>query len=279
MISRSAVKSLKNEPPEIVPLPQEIVNVSHYRQKAGLQPVPRKILPHMECVELLTHGRGWVRDGEDWRELLPGDLVWNSPGDETIGRSDPVRPYGCLAVVFKVRPVKGRGIRRFSIWPDQQEVRRLTEQAVRAFLDPSFDRHTLMGYLQGTLLFKVRCYEALRKVERYPEGVRLVLDRIERGYGESLSIQDLARDAGWSPPHLHAVFRAHVGNTPHQSLIERRLRAAKEKLVSTTDSVKEIAGACGFSDAPAFVHAFKKSSGVTPVVFRSHYLRGPSLRE
>ena len=279
MISRHATKARKNASPAGVPPPLEIVNVSHYRQMAGVQPVPRKILPHLECVELLTQGRGWVRDGDAWRELLHGDLVWNSPGDETIGRSDPVRPYGCLAVVFKVRQVKGRGIRRFSIWPDQQEVRRLTEQAVRAFLDPSFDRHALMTYLQGTLLFKVRCYEALQKVERYPEGVRLVFDRIEREYGEALSIQDLAKEAGWSPPHLHAVFRAHVGSTPHQSLIERRLRAAKEKLVATTDSVKEIAGACGFSDAPAFVHAFKKNTGVTPVVFRSHYLRGPSRRE
>lgn len=270
---------MKKEAPKIVPPPQEIVNVSHYRQKAGLQPESRRIRPHLECVELLTHGRGWVRDGDGWREVLPGDLVWNSPGDETIGRSDPVRPYGCLAVVFKVRQARGRGIRRFSIWPDQQEVRRLTEQAVQAFLDPSFDRHTLMDFLQGTLLFKVRCYEALRKVERYPEGVRVVLDRIEREYGEALSIQDLAREAGWSPPHLHSVFRAHVGSTPHQSLIERRLRAAKEMLVSTTDSVKQIAGTCGFSDAPAFVHAFKRNVGVTPAVFRSHYLRGPSPRE
>lgn len=257
-------------------MPVEIVNVSHYRQQPGLQPFPRKILPCLECVELLTQGRGWVRDGEDWREVLPGDLVWNSPGDETIGRSDPLRPYGCLAVVFRVRQPGGRGIRRFSIWPDQPEVRHLTEQTVRAFLDTTFDRSTLMNYLHSTLLFRVRCYEALSKLERYPEGVRIVLDRIEREYGEPLPVQELARAAGWSAPHLHAVFRAHVGTTPHQSLMERRLRAAKEKLVATTDSVKEIAGTCGFSDAPAFVHAFKKNTGMTPVVFRSHYLRGPA---
>lgn len=278
MNRRSGTGRLRGETGS-VPSPVEIVNVSHYRQKPGLQPVPRRILPRLECVELLTQGRGWVRDGEKWRELLPGDLVWNSPGDETIGQSDPSRPYGCLAVVFRVNEKNGRGIRRFSIWPDQQEVRRLTEQSVRAFLDPFFDRGTLLNYLHGTLLFRVRCYEALRKLERYPEGVRMVLDRIERDYGEALSIEELARSAGWSKPHLHAVFREHVGTTPHQSLMERRLRAAKEKLVARTDSVKEIAATCGFSDAPAFVHAFKKSTGVTPVVFRSHYLRDPDFEK
>lgn len=260
------------------PAPLELVNVSHYRQPPGTQPVPRKILPHLECVELLTQGRGWVRDGAEWRELLPGDLVWNSPGDETIGRSDPSRPYGCLAVVFRVRQAKGRTVRRFSIWPEQQDVSSLTEQTVRAFHDPSFDRAVLAAYLHSTLLFRVRCYEALRKVERYPEGVRLVLDRIDRAYAGPLPVSELARGAGWSLPHLHAVFREHVGNTPHQVLMERRLRAAKESLVATTASVKEIAARCGFSDAPAFVHAFKRSTGVTPAVFRSHYLRSPAPR-
>ena len=53
-------------------------------------------------MELVTTGRGWVRDGGDWREVTAGHLLWNDSGDETIARSDFADPYRCLAVRLRV---------------------------------------------------------------------------------------------------------------------------------------------------------------------------------
>jgi AraC-like DNA-binding protein len=99
-----------------------------------------------------------------------------------------------------------------------------------------------------------------------------VIDTIEADYAHPLRIEHLARVAGWSTAHLHEMFRNHVGVSPHQLLLQRRLRAAKELLLAKTESVKEIANACGFGNSPAFVRVFKKHTGRTPAVFRQHYL-------
>ena len=267
---------MKKETAQPHPWPRDLTSVWHYRQALGTQPVPRTITLGTEYIELMTSGRGWVRDGGKWHEVLPGDLVWNCPGDETIGRSDPARPYNCLAAVFRVKEAKGRRVRRFSIWSDLQEAKKFADETVRHFHDPGFDRRVLKDYMYATLIFRVRQHENLMEVERLPEGIRAALERIERDYARRLTIRALARLAGYSPPHLHDLFRQHLNTTPHRVIVERRLRAAKELLAGTTKSIKEIAGACGFADSPAFVHAFKKNTGMTPASFRLHYLSAAS---
>jgi AraC-like DNA-binding protein len=255
----------------------EIVATSHYRQPPGTQPNARVIVEFLECVELVTGGRGWIRDGSTWREVLAGDLLWNSPSHETIGRSDESNPYSCLAVVFRVPKKNGRGIRRFSVWPDLQEVRRFTERTIAAFHDPHFDRRVLGDFVHGTLLYHSQCHAEAEKRLRYPFGIVAVLKEIEVNYASPLSLASLASVAGLSSTHLHNVFRDCTGTSPHQMLIERRLRAAKEMLLATNASVKETAHACGFGDSPAFVRTFKVAMGTTPAAFRSRYWSSSSL--
>ena len=54
----------------------------------------------------------------------------------------------------------------------------------------------------------------------------------------------------------------------HEYLTFIRLQRAALELVSTADSVTEIALRCGFSDGNYFKDAFKKKYGVTPSKYR-----------
>ncbi len=251
--------------------PRELINVTHYHQSAGVHPQPRMIPRHHECVELVTAGRGWVRQRDEWIEVTAGDLVWNSPGDQTIGRSEFDDPYRCLAVVLRVGAPQGRSISRFSVWPDVLAVKKFSDEVVGLFLNDSFDRAFLMHYIDAVLYMQVCRYTAARRAQRYTPPVRVALDIMESRFSHPLFVKDVARLAGVSAPHLHELFRHHVGATPHQWLIQRRIREARERLVRTTDSVKETAHACGFNDASSFTHAFRKSTGLTPSAFRAHY--------
>jgi AraC-like DNA-binding protein len=251
--------------------PRELINVIHYHQTAGIHPQPRMIPRHHECVELVTAGRGWVRQGDDWIEVTAGDLIWNSPGDQTIGRSEFGDPYRCLAVVLRVATPQGRQIPRFSAWPDVAAAKKFTREVTDLFLDDSFDRTFLMNYIDAVLYMQVCQHAVARRVQRYTPPVRTALDIMESRFSHPLLVEAVARLAGVSSPHLHELFRHQVGATPHQWLIQRRIREARERLVRTTDSVKETAHACGFSDASSFTHAFRKSTGLTPSAFRAHY--------
>ena len=95
------------------------------------------------------------------------------------------------------------------------------------------------------------------------------MDRIGRDFSYPLRIEELAKEAGWSVSHLHNEFLKQTQNTPHQTLIKRRIHVAKERLLCTSDSVKEIAMNCGFFDVAAFAHTFKNHTGETPSAFRA----------
>ncbi|MEO8207265.1 MAG: helix-turn-helix transcriptional regulator, partial [Chthoniobacterales bacterium] len=64
----------------------------------------------------------------------------------------------------------------------------------------------------------------------------------------------------------------HLHTTPHQILMSLRLRAACERLVSTSQPMKQIASECGFTDASTFTHAFKAGRGLTPKAYRQRYM-------
>jgi len=258
--------------------PLELQNVVYYRQPSTTQPTARVFGVGEEYVELVTAGRGWVIHKDEWREVRPGDLIWNRRGDSTIGKSDPANPYECLAVEFRVRAIvqaKGNSCpARFSIWADQQAVERFASEASRLFLDSRFDRAVLLQYLHGVLIFQVHCHAASVRSNRYSPGVRAVLDWMESEFSEDITIAGMARKAGWSEPHFHEMFRTEVGFSPHQWLLQKRINFARERLLNSHDSIKETAHHCGFQSSASFIHAFKKMAGTTPGEFRRIYRGG-----
>jgi len=255
--------------PSNIPPFRGLKGVTHFHQPRGRQPGMREIKPFSELVELVTAGSGAVYHRDRWIAVSPGSLLWHVPGDHTIGRSDPDDPYRCLAVQLKVGRGGKRRVPRITRWSELDEVERFTREAVRGFLDERFDRETLGIYLFGRLLFQAKLHGHRSGPEDLPEPLRLMMRRIEQDYAGSLALEDLAREAGWSVPHLHAVCREKLGDTPHHLLIKRRIRAARVRLVSSRDPVKQIAVECGFGSAAAFCHLFRKETGLTPAAYRT----------
>ena len=257
-----------------IPPPVTLEHLGHFHHSAGKHPTHSITTPsYHERVELVTGGRGWILHGNEWREVVPGDLIWNAPGDPTIGRSDIENPYHCLSALFRVRRSKGMGVPRFSKWPDIEVINSFANETPPLMMDETFDRQLLRDYVFSRLLFQVRLSEKASRATQYPPPIRAVMARIERDFSHSLLLDDLAHEAGWSVPHLHAEFRKHVQTTPHKLLIQKRMRVARERLISTSEPVKSIAVECGFSDMAAFGHAFKAHTGQTPSAYRDYHLR------
>lgn len=247
--------------------------ISYYRQEPGRHPASFALPPYYERVELLLAGRGWILHENEWREVLPGDLIWNKPGDNTIGRSDFENPYHCIAVNLAPKKKHGIGVPRFSHWPEMEEVRAFARESVRLFLDEQFDHEALFEAVLGQLLFRVRLHAHEQGRRELPPPLHLVLQKIERDFSLPCRLEELAEIAGWSVAHLHEVFRRHLQTTPHQMLMRMRIRSARERLSSTNEPVKQIAVENGFSDSAAFTHAFKAETGMTPGKYRERALR------
>ncbi len=248
-----------------------IKRVVIYCQGKGTHPRAHRIPDYFERVELMTAGRGWIEEGGSWREVLPGDLIWNRPGDDTIGRSDFTNPYQCLAVTIQSKQKEGMKVPRFSKWMELNEVHDFTREMVAAHVSDQYPEELLRHYLLGRLLFQVRRYHTTTKRGEGSPRLQAVIEHLDGHYQEPCRMKELARISGWSIAHVHEVFREHLQTTPRQWLIQRRLREARVLLSSTLLSMKQVAAKCGFSDTAAFSRAFKFETGHPPSHFRKEY--------
>ncbi len=89
-------------------------------------------------------------------------------------------------------------------------------------------------------------------------------------YAQEITTHDVAKAVGFSPNYLSRKFRTASGIGLHEYLVFVRLQHAAQELLSTSDSITEIALRCGFSDSNYFKDSFKKKYGVTPRYYRKN---------
>ncbi len=93
---------------------------------------------------------------------------------------------------------------------------------------------------------------------------------IDQNYNKSISVEDIAREVNLSASYLTRCFRMQTGCSPHEYLTIRRIGAAKDLLLSTADTIREIAFAVGYRSEENFIRSFKSSVGVSPTYFRKY---------
>ncbi|PZV07068.1 MAG: DNA-binding response regulator [Leptolyngbya sp.] len=91
---------------------------------------------------------------------------------------------------------------------------------------------------------------------------------IEAHYRQPISLNDVAQDAGYSPAYLTSLVQSLTGRTVKQWIIERRMAEAKTLLTTTTNSIRQIAEASGYSDAGYFTRQFRQFHGISPQAWR-----------
>lgn len=88
--------------------------------------------------------------------------------------------------------------------------------------------------------------------------------------GENISVEQLAADLNISYSWFRKAFREYTGYAPAKYFQELRIQRAKQMLVGTPLSAKEIAVELGYGSAEYFYCMFKKSTGLTPHEYRSY---------
>src|SRR6266498_835982 len=85
---------------------------------------------------------------------------------------------------------------------------------------------------------------------------------------EPLDRETLASIAGFSIPHFHRVFTAHVGESAISYIRCLRMERAGRKLRMGAVDITEVALAAGYDSHAAFSKAFKQQFGFSPSEFR-----------
>lgn len=91
---------------------------------------------------------------------------------------------------------------------------------------------------------------------------------IEAHMDEPLDLAAVAGAAHYSKYHLHHIFTATVGMTPHDYIRRRRLTEAAKQLVFSGRPLSEIALTAGYGSQQAFTGVFKAMYKQTPLAYR-----------
>lgn len=92
-----------------------------------------------------------------------------------------------------------------------------------------------------------------------------VLRLVEREYrNPGLSVDRIAREAGYSRHHFSRLFRRETGTSPHAHLQQFRLQRALDQITTTDTPIKQIAFESGYRDYSYFCKEFKRWTHKTP---------------
>ena len=124
-------------------------------------------------------------------------------------------------------------------------------------------------YILGQLKYAYKQRSALEgKNEMLIDSARMI---IRNNLHTTLSPLDVALrlDIGYS--RFRKLFKTLTGLAPGQYHTQLKLEKAKEELVNTTKSIKEIAFELNFETQQYFAHLFKEHTGFTPNAFRKNF--------
>ncbi|MFA7230094.1 MAG: helix-turn-helix transcriptional regulator [Victivallaceae bacterium] len=91
---------------------------------------------------------------------------------------------------------------------------------------------------------------------------------IEKHSNEALNLKALGHRFFMSPEHLCRKFKAVYGISPLKYALDLKISTAKNMLLHSEYSIKEISDRMGFSDVYAFSKSFRKNAGIPPGKFR-----------
>lgn len=228
-------------------------------------------------IACISGGGSCKLAGREWK-LEAGDLLFLPPREHHVYKACEQSPWTIFWIHFRgVRAVDHLSNLAVSI---ENPVVSVDDPAVLVEAFEDTFRHATHGFSEaamtglstafGRLLGLAKVHQrAAGSRSRRAEGRLLkVLSQMREDFCRSWTLEELAREAGLSPPHFTELCRRQTGMAPLALLIRLRLQFAMDLLQQGNHNVAEAALAAGYEDPFYFSRLFKKHMGVTPSACR-----------
>lgn len=158
---------------------------------------------------------------------------------------------------------------------DDTHVHQIGSTIYQELLAPGFASDLFIESLSQTLVIHLlRKYAVFRREIPIKKGVlpppllATVMEYIHAHLDRNITLEEIAGIAHLSTFHFARLFKQTLGVPVHQYVLQKRLDAGKELLMTGTQTITEVAARTGFVDASHFSRHFKRRFGNSPVLMR-----------
>ena len=254
-------------------LPLRLTQVGTYSSPMGGSRKPASVEQNEVLVEIILEGTVY---GFEAVPVLHGEgSVFCHVGPQvSVSVSPPESYYSCLVVWLECERMDAPlDWPRTFPWKDRKALHFFAEEILRAFHYSGLDREVIGSLILARLDFELEGSRSQARTQAIHPQMSLATDFINKHYAQPLSLENVAEAAGVSVSHLHMLFRDHLGESPHQYLIQKRMRIAGHALATGDLPIKVVSAEVGYPNAESFCRAFRKFFGRSASEYRQAYTR------
>lgn len=178
-----------------------------------------------------------------------------------------IRPHSIMPLWNDI--VKQLG--RFPLLPiDSSPIEALIKLFLAAKEGAITDPYTASSYVYNFFMEFKKWANSNSIQSAMPPAIAKAVQWIDHHFANMISLEQLAEQVGLSKYHFLRSFTKAVGMTPNDYVNRKRIEHSIQLLLSTENSLEQIAQAVGYSNASYYIRVFRKMLGQTPATFRSH---------
>jgi AraC-like DNA-binding protein len=244
----------------------------------GTSNLPRlQIHEHSTVLLAIAAGKGMLEVNHQTYELMEGVVVLlpeNTYASLITNRQQPLHAYKLsIRIQEQTRALPSSAMTRTSqltsnsnmlLFPHEPAI---VSNMKELYLHRLPDRE--IRHVQNQILFHQILLQLLEQQEtRFEVSEQPSMERsityLENHFSEKISREQLAAIAGVSGSHYSTLFKQFTGFTPNEYLSRLRVHRAKELLLNSSSTLREIALKVGYKDEFYLSRRFKQQTGASP---------------
>ena len=117
-------------------------------------------------------------------------------------------------------------------------------------------------------IIEISVKKGVDKEKTVDEKISSAIEFMKNNFNKDISINDIAEMYNLNINYFSVQFKKKTSSSAINFLTELRMKAAKEYLKNTEENVADISKKVGYEDTQYFFRVFKKSEGITPLMYR-----------
>ena len=226
-------------------------------------------LPHHELVYMRSGRSTMTLNGVDYA-YEPGSIIYLPQMDHHEYHVVTIEPGECIDIYFHIdKPLADAPA--LLPGPHRQDIADLFARCDEEWLSGSSSRELrVKGSLFEILALLLEEADARTLTKKAQKAFDCALQYLTRHCFEPrIDYQGVAALSGVSYSYMKRLFLERMGMPPTVFVLHLRLDRARDLLLATTDSVSEIALACGFGSVYYFSRIFRREMGISPTAYRA----------